>query len=521
MVKIDWSQETGFTLADAGNFSKPLISIEQCMLGGIINGYIQKIGHGVFCVSIYQMGCSEMVQATESGFDGIIKALNSHDWSRLTKAFHDYRNVEIWTTSDEISQRWKWSASTYRALDEGQIGTWTWYARVCEELYDERLWDWELKAQWREVIDSGFQEFTNFFCIGKALDRGYAKEQELHRNGTADLWLQGRKRRAVVGMELFRALAVIGVEVFVGEQHRSIPSSIMVMEGDDLQGLAGDYPTFAEVEKTLILQRLCGKVLALKDLNYYLADRIKTKASSVRFAKNLHSEVAANLDLVLLACELLKLKGLVEGPSLAEALCSASGVELSAVEAVLHGHKRKYLPHAIWSLKNEHKNDGLMPMFNASFGSTSIAKLPEDSLVNLYIGDLTGCCQHLTGAGKRVCKDGWKNSHNCNYIFKSDSGAIVAHMWVWMDRAANLIIDSVEARSYASMEEIAELIRAFGKSMEARGHKTLVSKQALGKGRKVIEILNLEEKCIAGQQMHNEEWGYSDTDPGDKCYVVM
>ena len=162
-----------------------------------------------------------------------------------------------------------------------------------------------------------------------------------------------------------------------------------------------------------------------------------------------------------------------------------------------------------------------MPSFSASVEGMTLSKLPEFDLINMYIGDLTGCCQHLTGAGKRVCKDGWKNSHNCNYIFKSDSGAIVAHMWVWMDRAANLIIDSVEARSYASMEEIAELIRAFGKYMATRGHKTLVSKQALGKGRKVIEILNLEEKCIAGQQMHNEEWGYSDTDPGDKCYVVM
>lgn len=520
MVKINWSKETGFSVADAGNFNKPLISIEQCMLGGIINGYIQKIDNGKYAVSIYQMGCSEVVQATEPGFGGLIKALNGHDWSKLTKAFHDYRNVEVWTSSDEISQRWKWNSATYRAIDEGQVGTWTWYARVCEELYGEKLWDWELKAQWKDVIEAGFQEFSNSFCIGKALDRGYAKEEELIKNATASLWLQGKRRRSVVGMELFYALAILGVDVFVSEQRSRMPSSVKVMEGDDLQGLAGDYPTFAEVEKTLILQRLCGKVLALKDLDYRLADRAKTYASSVKFAKNLHSEVAANLDTVILSCKILKLKGLVEGPSLAEALCNAAGVELSAAMEALAGHKKKYLPHAIWSLKNEHKNNGLMPMFNAVFGETGIAKLPENSLINLYIGDLTGCCQHLAGAGKKVCKDGWKNSHNCNYVFRSYNNSIVAHMWVWMDRNNNLIIDSVEARSYASMEEIAELIRAFGSDMATRGHKTLIAKEALGKGNKIIKLLGLEEKATAGLQIQEKRWGYCDTDPGDKCHVV-
>ena len=520
MVKIDWSKESGFMLADPGNLEKPLIRIEECQISGILNGFIEKGQNGAFLISIYTMCHREIVQAEEPGFDGLIKALNSHDWSKLTKVFHDYRTQEIWTDSDEISQKWAWNRATYSAMDSGQVGTWTWYARVCEELYGEKLYDWELKGQWKEAIEAGFQDSDYRFCIGKALDRGYAKEEELHRNGTAKLWLQGYKKRAIVGMELFRALAVLGVGVFVDEQCSSIPRSIKVIDGDDLQGLKGDYAAFVDVEATLVLQRLCGKKINLKDLGKYQAAMLKDKAPQVRFAKNLHSEVAANLDMVLLACELLKIKGLVEGSSLAEALCSASGVELSAVESVLHGHKRKYMPHAIWSIKKEHKNDGLMPLFNATFGGTSIAKLPENSLVNLYIGDLTGCCQHLAGAGKRVCKDGWKNSHNCNYTFMASSGAVVAHMWVWMDRNNNLIIDSVEARSYAPMEEVAELIRAFGKHMATRGHKTLIAKEALGKGKKIIKLLGLEEKATAGLQIKEKRWGYCDTDPGDECYVV-
>ena len=521
MVKIDWNQETGFTLADAGNLQQPLISIEECLIGGILKGFIQKDGsNNTFFVSIYEMCCREVVRATEPGFDGIIKALNGHDWSAMTKELHDYRNVEVWSASDEISQRWAWNASTYRALDEGRIGTWTWYARTAEELYGEKLYDWELKGQWKDLIEAESQDFNHAFCVGKALDRGYAKEQELQRNNNASLWLKGYKRKAVVGMELFRALAVLGIDVFVNEQRRQLPYSIRVMEGDDLQGLAGDYPTFSDVETALILQRLCGKKLSLKDLDKYQVERVKTKGKDVKFAKNLHSEVAANLDMILVACRLLKLKGLVEGSSLAEALCSASGVELGAVESILNGHKRKYLPHAIWVAKTPLGNNGMMPLFAACINGMTLTKLPEFDLANHYVGDLTGCCQHLDGAGKKVCKNGWENSHNCNYIFKSANNSIIAHMWVWMDSNSNLVVDSIEARSFASKEDIAKLLKVFAEKMAKKGHKVLIRKRKHCVEEKVAEILGLEEVAEAGETLHGKDWGYSDTDPGDKCYIV-
>ena len=521
MVKIDWSKEKGFTLADVGNFQHPLISIEECLIGGFLKGFIQKDGNNnTFFVSIYEMRC-RVVRAVDPGFDGLIKALNNHDWSAMIKELHDYRNVEVWSASDEISQRWAWNASTYRALDEGRIGTWTWYARTAEELYGEKLYDWELKGQWKDLIRSESQN-TNLFCIGKALDRGYAKEEELHRNNTASLWLQGYKRRAVVGMELFRALAVLGVSVFVNEQKRQLPYSIRVMEGDDLQGLKGDYASFTDVETALVLQRLCGEKLTLKDLDKYQVERVKTKGKDVKFAKNLHSEVAANLDMVLVACRLLKLKGLVEGPSLAEALCSAAGVELSAIETILYGHKRRYLPHAIWVAKTPIGNDGMMPLFAACINGMILTKLPEFDLTNMYIGDLTGCCQHLDGAGKKVCKDGWKNSHNCNYIFKSHNGTVIAHMWVWMDSNGNMVVDSIEARSFASKEDMAKLLKVFAEKMAKKGHKVLIRKRkyCVEEEVKIAEILGLEEVAEVGETLHGKDWGYSDTDPGDKCYIV-
>ena len=48
MVKIDWSRESGFTLADPGNIDKPLISIEKCLIGGILPGYIEKRQNNIF-----------------------------------------------------------------------------------------------------------------------------------------------------------------------------------------------------------------------------------------------------------------------------------------------------------------------------------------------------------------------------------------------------------------------------------------------------------------------------------------
>ena len=520
MVKIDWNQKEGFYVADAGNFDEPLISIEECVIGGFLNGFINKGKDGTFLIDVYEECYRETVQATEPGFDGIIKALNGHDWSAMIKVIHDYINVEVWSASDEISQKWAWNASTYRALDEGQIGTWTWYARVAEELYGEKLYDWELKGQWKDLIEAESQDFNHVFCVGKALDRGYAKEHELHKNNAVGLWLQGRKRRAVVGMELFRALAVLGVGVFVNEQRRQLPYSIRVMEGDDLQSLAGDYASFTDVEAALVLQRLCGKSLTLKDLDKYQPERVKTKASSVKFAKSLHSEVAANLDMVLVACKLLKLKGLIQGPTLAEALCSAAGVELSVVESILNGHKRRYLPHAIWVAKTPLGNNGSMPLFAACIDGLAMSKVPEFDLANHYVGDLTGCCQHLDGAGKKVCKDGWRTGNNCNYVFKSSNGTVIAHMWVWMDSNNNLVVDSIEARSFAEKESIAKLLKVFAEKMTKKGHMILIRKRKYCVEEKIAEILDLKKTVEAGKTLHGKDWGYSDTDPGDECYIV-
>lgn len=521
MVKIEWNRESGFWVSDKGKFEdSPGRWIDEGILANTFEVWVNKdTDTGIFSLEVYIKTSSEEVKATEPGFEGLIKALNNHDWSKSIERLSHTWLYGQWSASEDFGERLAWGDRANAALDAGEVGTYTWCTRVCSEIYGNTMPSWAIKMAWKDLIEASDRDYGPITYV-KNRFKGYALEEAVSSNGTYGLWLNGYKRKAVVGMFVFDAIAALGIDVAVYEPSKSMWSPVKVMEGDNLPVLAGDYASFGDVEAALLLQRLCGSKMKISDLSSVQVSEVRRNAKDVRFAKSLHSEVAANLDTVILSCEILKLKGLVEGRNLSEALCSAAGVELSAAMEALAGHKKKYLPHAIWSLKKEHKNNGLMPMFNAVFGDTSIAKLPENSLINLYIGDLTGCCQHLAGAGKRVCKDGWKNSHNCNYAFKSASGAVVAHMWVWMDRNNNLIIDSVEARSYASMEEVSELIRAFGRDMATKGHKTLIAKEALGKGRKVIKLLGLEEKATAGSQIQEKEWGYSDTDPGDECYVV-
>lgn len=520
MVKIDWSQETGFTLSSIGMFSMPDKKMEQCLIAGILHGRIDRDANGAYSILLIKGQVRQIITGNKPGFDSLIETLNGHDWTPLIEEAQSSRFVRTWEYADELEEQRLWELAGYNAFVSGEIGTWSWYTRTHAEMYPDFDIEYRLDDEWRDVINQRFSLSEPAFYIGKALDKGYAREKAVKRNGTAGLWLQGRKRKSVVGMELFYAIAVLGIDVVVYEQRCHLPLSTKIMDGDDLYSLVGDYISFDDVEAALFLNRLCGKHMKLDQLSDGQIRRLVKYASSVKFAKNLHSEVAANLDMTLVACKLLKLKGLVEGLTLAEALCNAAGVGLEAVELVLSGHKRRYLPHAIWVAKTPLGNDGSMPAFAASINGMSLIKLPESDLANHYIGDLTGCCQHLDGAGKKVCKDGWKNSHNCNYVFRSSSGTTIAHMWVWMDSNGNLVADSIEARSFASRDDMARLLKIFAQEMSAKGHKVLIRQYMLCVEEDIAGFLGLEKTAEAGNTMHGKDWGYSDTDPGDECYIV-
>lgn len=105
----------------------------------------------------------------------------------------------------------------------------------------------------------------------------------------------------------------------------------------------------------------------------------------------------------------------------------------------------------------------LLPEVNyiSSEGYT-LSMLPKTSVENLYLGDLTSCCQHLGGAGEDVCIEGWDDPNSINYVIKSPSGAIYAHFWVWVNNKGNIIIDSVEGRDDERLRvNVIELVSKF------------------------------------------------------------
>lgn len=110
--------------------------------------------------------------------------------------------------------------------------------------------------------------------------------------------------------------------------------------------------------------------------------------------------------------------------------------------------------------------DHNFPDINIRSGDLTLELLPKSDLINLYIGDLTSCCQKLGGVGSKVCTEGWNDPNSVNYVFRLPSGRIVAHMWVWRDAEGNYVIDSIEGKSFSNTTDISELVLQFSQTVD-------------------------------------------------------
>ena len=107
-------------------------------------------------------------------------------------------------------------------------------------------------------------------------------------------------------------------------------------------------------------------------------------------------------------------------------------------------------------------NEGVvdvLPEFEEELNGIRANKMAKQDIKNLYIGELSSCCQKLGGAGEAVCTEGWKDQFSANYVFSKGS-TILAHMWVWESACGTLVIDSLEARVLQGWE-IAPLVQMF------------------------------------------------------------
>ena len=143
----------------------------------------------------------------------------------------------------------------------------------------------------------------------------------------------------------------------------------------------------------------------------------------------------------------------------------------------------------------------------------TLTRLPKDALENLFMGELTSCCQKLGGFGEDVCTEGWTDKHSVNYIFKTPSNNICAHFWAWEAQDGSIIIDSIEGRSSADTEIIAELTAQFVDHLNGQGIPVYLSQTPYGITEEVTtlfkEWFELEEVSCP-REARVEEYSYKD-----------
>ena len=156
-----------------------------------------------------------------------------------------------------------------------------------------------------------------------------------------------------------------------------------------------------------------------------------------------------------------------------------------------------------------------------STGEMDLWTLPKSDKRNLSIGDITGNCQHLGGAGEMVCIEGWADAHSVNYVFgNKEEDKFYAHMWVWETINGDYVIDSIEGRKFVDVKQVAYLTTQFVNKMTAKGKKVYLSNTTYGLTKDVVKIMKDNDLCsdktMVPELCAHGEYSYADCCPFDK-----
>ena len=148
--------------------------------------------------------------------------------------------------------------------------------------------------------------------------------------------------------------------------------------------------------------------------------------------------------------------------------------------------------------------------------------LPKSDYRNLTMGDLTGCCQRIGGAGEDVCLEGWTDPYSVNVVFGSRSkDEFHAHTWVWESYHGDIVLDSIEGRSFVDYTIVAELVLELAQQMKKEGVKVFLSNTSYGLTRDIVPYFKrrgLVSEAVCPESVM--EYSYMDTEPGDKCWLI-
>ena len=148
--------------------------------------------------------------------------------------------------------------------------------------------------------------------------------------------------------------------------------------------------------------------------------------------------------------------------------------------------------------------------------------LPKGDPRNLTIGDLTGCCQRVGGAGEYVCLEGWTDPYSVNVVFGNRSEDVFhAHAWAWQTSDGDIVLDSIEGRSFVDHIVVSKLVLELATQMKEKCVKVFLSNTSYGLTRDVVSRLRREGYISQGVCPYSvTDYSYMDTWPGDECWLI-
>lgn len=148
--------------------------------------------------------------------------------------------------------------------------------------------------------------------------------------------------------------------------------------------------------------------------------------------------------------------------------------------------------------------------------------LPKSDYRNLTIGVLTGCCQRIGGDGEDVCIEGWTDPYSVNVVFGSrPKDEFHAHTWVWETHHGDIVLDSIEGRSFVDYTIVAGLVLELAQQMKKKGVKVFIGDTSCGLTRDIVSYF--KKRALVSEAICPEsivEYSYMDTEPGDKCWLI-
>lgn len=137
--------------------------------------------------------------------------------------------------------------------------------------------------------------------------------------------------------------------------------------------------------------------------------------------------------------------------------------------------------------------------FSANEGEMTLRFLPREDPKGMFLGTITGCCQHPESWAASCAYDGHLNPLAAFAVFEIN-GKIIFQSYVWSDKNGNVCFDSIEGfrdnknnLSYANLAK--DLLLKFGKSL---GDKKLTI------GSNFLGFIDRTEALVNPTQTHRE-----------------